>query len=157
MDEQFLSNVDTDYSGDDPMAAIEHAELKKLIVRKNSMTAKLFNDHKVALDTRGAPLTRMNLLVEYLFGTDTIERFRFEQAWQNLLIHSIEVATEQAIEVRGSRELHIPGQGIHLVKGSSNDNTNKADTTGEAGTAEVGQGDSPPAGPGDTDSDSPGN
>lgn len=128
LDERFCNDIEPTYEGDDPFAAEAHKELISAIVANNQAKNYLARAHQIALDDRHAPTVRMNVLIRYLFGRDTRERFDFELKWQEAIKQNLDDTLEAIRASQGSKELHIPGQGIHLVPPPKGENGAGADS-----------------------------
>jgi hypothetical protein len=59
-------------------------------------------------------------LIEMFIGHISPERLNFEIKWQELVRDSLEVGYAEYLEMRreaaGSKDLFVPGKGIHKVK-----------------------------------------
>ena len=97
-----------------------HQQLRLEISTNQRRRQQLFDEHEVLLRRDNEHVVRLNLLIDQFIGRLSPERFEFELQWQKVIAASLEDAFSQVVEQkreqRNSKELHLPGGKLHVVK-----------------------------------------
>lgn len=126
MDERWLSSLPADLPEDmstitdDPFLAQELTELfgrlKMLITQNRTRKQKLWENHKIMLDSADELKVRVNLLIDMFIGVLSPERLNYEIKWQEKIAGSLEEAYSKHLEAKRQQNLHLPGGGVHRVR-----------------------------------------